>query len=299
MLGPFYFTGVFWYRFSLFGVRILPEWLMGVFVRGFSCFFFLVLGRLRRAVAANLDLVMGPAGWWRRQLRAYRTIRVFTWCFTERYEQFVPDKAPKVRVEDSHVLDELVERGQGFLLVTSHIGNWEVGSALATSAHHDLVIHVVREPELDLESQKFNEKLVSGLGGARYRTHFAGDDISIGPILLDALRRGEVVALQGDRPRAGGQVVSVPMLGCDYDLPLGPVALARLAGVPLLPVFTLREGRSRYRVVFRDPIHVAHTADRDADHRQALQQLAGAIEWAVRTAPEQWFCFAEVGQAGR
>jgi lauroyl/myristoyl acyltransferase len=58
----------------------------------------------------------------------------------------------------------------------------------------------------------------------------------------------------------------------------------------LLPVFSFREGRYAYRVVVRPPIPVARTGDRDADVAEAVQRLAGEIEWAIRRAPHQWFC---------
>jgi len=42
--------------------------------------------------------------------------------------------------------------------------------------------------------------------------------------------------------------------------------------------------------VVRPPIPVARTSDREADVADAVQRLAGEIEWAIRRAPHQWFC---------
>jgi KDO2-lipid IV(A) lauroyltransferase len=109
--------------------------------------------------------------------------------------------------------------------------------------------------------------------------------------LLDALRRGDIVAMQGDRPRAGGRSIDATLFGRPFPLPPGPAALARTADAPLLPVFVLREGRRRYRVVFRPPIHVPRTGDRAADLTATMRQVAAEIEWAIRRAPHQWFCF--------
>ena len=293
VLGPFYFTGVFRYHMHLIGARVVPDWLMGFFVLVFSSGFFLALGRVRRAVASNLDLVLGEASPLERLRRAWRTIHTFAWTLTERYEQFVPGKPFDVRLEGGEVWEELTRSGRGFILVTAHIGNWEVGSTMPAT-RTNLVIHLVRETELDRHSQKFVEELLTGLGGRGYHTHFATDDVSLGVELLDALRKGEIVALQGDRPRVGGQTCRVELFGFPFEVPLGSAVLARLAGVPLVPVFTLREGRRRYRVVMRPPIEVPHTSDRDADHRDALQKLASHLEWGVRQVPYQWFCFREV-----
>jgi KDO2-lipid IV(A) lauroyltransferase len=100
-----------------------------------------------------------------------------------------------------------------------------------------------------------------------------------------------MVALQGDRPRLGGRTHTAPLFGRALSLPVGPPALARATGAALLPVFSFREGRDVYRVIVRPPIPVARTADREADVGQAVDRLAAEIEWAIRRAPHQWFCF--------
>ena len=91
--------------------------------------------------------------------------------------------------------------------------------------------------------------------------------------LLDALRRGEIVALQGDRPRAGGRTLEARLFGRPFALPVGPAALARAAGVPIVPVFVLREGRLRYRCVLRPAIAVAQSEDRQRDLARGARAL--------------------------
>jgi lauroyl/myristoyl acyltransferase len=62
----------------------------------------------------------------------------------------------------------------------------------------------------------------------------------------------------------------------------------------VLPAFVLREGRRRYRLVFREPFRVDRTHDRDADLENGARRIAAAVEWAIREAPHQWFCFRSV-----
>jgi lauroyl/myristoyl acyltransferase len=103
-----------------------------------------------------------------------------------------------------------------------------------------------------------------------------------------------VVALQGDRPRAGGRTVMTSLFRRPMPLPIGPAALARAAEVPILPVFNFREGRFLMRTVVRPPFQVAKTADRSADIAAAAHHLAAEIEWAIRERPYQWFCFRKL-----
>ena len=75
---------------------------------------------------------------------------------------------------------------------------------------------------------------------------------------------------------------------------MGPAALARAAGVAILPVFVFREGRKRYRCSLRAPIRIVATGDRQADMDQALQRFAAELECAISHRPHQWFCFRKL-----
>ena len=295
-LGPLYITGVFWFRIHLFGVRAVPTLLFAPFIALFAALFTLALRNVRAALGSNLEAVLGPVtgpwGWWERQLRAYRTIHVFSWCLTERYERLATRRPFTVNAEGLDHWRELNESGRGFLLVTAHLGCWEVGSMLP-SCQEARRVHVVREAEIDPAAQKFFAELIRTQSNGLYTTHFA-EDPHLGMDLLDALREGEIVALQGDRPRVGGRVEELKLFGRPFPKPIGPAVLARAAGAPLLPVFVFRDGRRRYRCSIRPPVHVPHTADRNADVEQALQSLATELEWAISQRPYQWFCFRKL-----
>ncbi|HEX4962752.1 MAG TPA: lysophospholipid acyltransferase family protein [Thermoanaerobaculia bacterium] len=299
LLGPFHVTGVFWFRFHQFGVRILPGWGLAVIVFLFTTFFWVVLRQIRDAIASNLVPVLGPCGWWQRQVRIYRTFYSFAWCLSERYERLSTRRAFAIEVEGLEEWRRLSSSGEGFLLVTAHLGNWEVGSMLPASREQRR-IHVVREAETDPRAQRFIEGLIRRSGGELYVTHFASEDPQLGMAMLDALRHGEVVALQGDRPRAGGRTAEVRLFGRPYALPIGPAALARAAGAAILPIFVFREGRRRYRCVVRPALRVARTAERRRDLEAALEGFAAELEGAIRRRPHQWFCFRKLwnGETG-
>ena len=292
LLGPFHVTGVFWFRLHRFGVALLPSWGLGVIVVLFTTFFWVVLRKIRAAIAANLEAVLGPCSWWERQARIYRTFWKFAWCLSERYERLSTDRSFAVEAEGLEAWEALTASGEGFILVTAHLGSWEVGSMLPAAIHQQR-IHVVREAETDPRAQRFIEDLIRRSGGERYVTHFA-EDPQLGMEMLDALRRGEVVALQGDRPRSGGRTAEVRLFDRPFPLPVGPAALARAAGVPIVPVFVFREGRRRYRCILRPPLRVAQTASRQQNLEEMLGRFAADLEAAIRREPHQWFCFREI-----
>jgi lauroyl/myristoyl acyltransferase len=83
--------------------------------------------------------------------------------------------------------------------------------------------------------------------------HFQSDDPLQGLELLDALRRGETVAVQGDRPRTGTRSVDGQLFGRPFPLASGPAALARAAGVQLLPVYVIARTRADKGALLHQP----------------------------------------------
>ncbi len=292
-LGPFYVTGSFWFRLHRLAVTVLPEWGIRAGIWIFTTFFYLFLHRIRRALGSNLTVIMGPCGFWQRQRRIFATLMNFAWCVSERYERLVTERRVEATAEGEEYWHQAVAPGSGIILMTAHIGHWEVGSMLAPSMEKRHV-HVVREEEMDPRAQEFMQGLFEQQDGQGFTMHFAKNDPMLGVKLLRALQAGEMVAVQGDRPRSTGGVLPGEIFEHPIPLPKGPVALARASGCPILPVFVYRAGRLRSQIVFHPPILVTNTADREADVSAAAAAMSAAIETAIRRQPTQWFCFGRL-----
>ncbi len=295
VLGRLHITSVFWYRLNMWGANHLPDWLLPSAMALTSGFFTVMLPGRRRAVANNREWIEGRRhGLLRRWWNAFTTFHNLAWCMTETYQGLAGRDAVAVETEAIEHWRGLAAEPSGFVLMTAHVGHWEVGSRLEGEGEGRRV-NVVREPEVDQAIQEWLEEALERSGGDQVTFHFAQpDDFALGARLLQALRRGELVALQGDRPTASGRRATVEIFGRQLELPLGPVALARAAGVPLLPVFVWRRGRGRSQVVFRPPVTVARTRDRESDLAAALQAVTNHVEWAIRQEPAQWFCFRDL-----
>lgn len=297
ILGRFHVTGVFWYRIHAWGMRFLPSWAVAPVIVLFTSFFFVSLRRIRRAIAANLEAVLGPCGWLERQRRIWRTMWNHAWCNSERYERLGTDRRFEVTIEGKESwpgASEDIERG--LVLITAHVGAWDVGSFLpgVVQGRH---VHVVREQEMDAAAQEFIEELYQETTSEHFTTHFSRDNPLLGATLLGALRRGEIVGIQGDRAATRGRTAEARLLNRPIHLPAGPAALARAAGCPAIPVFCFREGRRRYRCVIREPIRPAETGDQGEDLERMTRAIAREIGWAIREKPHQWFCFRKLWES--
>lgn len=291
LLGRLHITGTFWLDALMWVARgselraVSMVWL-------WSGIFFCLLVRPRNIVTRHLDHILGKAGFCRRQARIFRYFKLHAWCLVERFEQFRPDFKPKVEFEGDEWPDLLADP-KGFMIVTAHIGMWEIGQLMpVTDGKRRL--HVIREREEHQGTQDKVAELLDAHPHVKIVTHFLDDDAALGASLLGALRQGDVVCLAADRAKKGMLATTATCFGKPVQMPVGPVALARAAEVRIVPTFVYRVGRRHYRVVAKRPFRVARTADRDADLRTAIERLAHDVEEAIRRDPFQWKRFEPI-----
>jgi lauroyl/myristoyl acyltransferase len=170
----------------------------------------------------------------------------------------------------------------GLVSVTAHVGNWELAGRLLageSARRTNVVVAAEEAPELERWVRRNGE-------GMRFvpRSH-----PRIGVELVSALRRGEVVALQGDRAIGTRGDVAIPFFGRPALFPLGPFLLARAAGVPVVPAFCVLDADYRYRVRLAPPITVTR-----GHEQEAARVWVGLLEDIVREHPTQWFNFFDV-----
>src|SRR5204862_128282 len=123
-------------------------------------------------------------------------------------------------IDGTAELQKAVRAGRGLVVLTAHLGNWELaGRMLARDGARPT--HVVVAAEADPAVERF---LRGGAGPVRFVTPTAP---TVSLSLVAALRRGEIVALQGDRGLGTRGDVLLPFFGAPAPFPLGPVVLAR------------------------------------------------------------------------
>ena len=140
-------------------------------------------------------------------------------------------------------------------------------------------LHVVMAPEVDPAV----ERLLRGRAPVRFVTLRTPADAVP---LVAALRRGEIVGMQGDRALGHRGDVAVDFFGAPAPFPLGPFLLARAAGVPVLPAFCVLRPDARYTVIVQPPISV----DRSAEEA-ALRRWVAGLATVIARYPTQWFNF--------
>ncbi len=254
--------------------RLLPRGVSYALARAAAHAFWLASPARRRAVRANLLQVAPELQPGAREALARRMFANFAESLVDAWRGAAPGGDGAVTIEGVERLHEAVAAGQGVLLWSAHLGNWELAAAALARGGFE-VSALARahanpgvERFFDARRRADGVRVVARCPGAREARR--------------VLRARGLLALLGDRCFGGGGR-SVPFFGRPARLPAAPLALARRTGAALLPGFVVRTGPGRYCVQFEAPI--------PARGEGALALLAATLERRVRAHPEQWFVF--------
>jgi Kdo2-lipid IVA lauroyltransferase/acyltransferase len=240
--------------------------------------------RLRRVGLRNLEIAMPelPLKERRRIVRGvFRSLGRLLAEFC-RFPKYTRDNVSEVAVyEGFENFDAAERRGKGVLLLTAHLGGWEVGSFVHSVHGHPLRI-VIRP--LD---NPYVHRLVE-----RYRTlhgnrTFAKSDFARG--LLSAMRNRETVGLLMDQNMTPPQGVFVPFFGVQACSASGIARVARRTDAAVVPAFTIwDEVLRKYRIRFDPPLTLVRTGDAESDVVANTAMFNQVLEEYVRKYPEQW-----------
>jgi lauroyl/myristoyl acyltransferase len=265
-------------------LRLLPAAVADGLGRLVADLSWLVLRERRRTLLLNLTHTAAgqtPAEARRLGRQTFRNLAACTIDFLR-----VPLVGP-ARVRDlvelrgrEHV-EAALARGRGLILVSAHLGNWEIAGCLFDLPARTL--HIVAEDD-GVDPDTYGTY-------AAYRSAFGAQIIprrQAAGAALRLLRQGDVIALVGDRA-IGGEGVMVDFCGGRRMLPLGPAVLARRTGAPvMLWSLTLNpRGARRYLAVFDPPLDPPPSATDEA----ITQTIADRLSAQVRAYPDQWFVF--------
>jgi len=113
--------------------------------------------------------------------------------------------------------------------------------------------------------------------------------------LLAALRKGEIISIQGDRIVGDVARAVASIFGRDVALPKGPFVLSYVAETPIYPLFIVRSGFRKYKIIARQPIVVRQgEGGRDAQIEGAMRQWSCVLEETIRRYWPQWYAFTPI-----
>ena len=263
--------------------RILPHsWALAL-GRGLGALGYRLARERKRTAMENLEAAF-------REEKTPEEIRRIARCSFEHlgamaaeFFRFFPDRGESIRdlihLEGEEHLKETLEKGRGALVLSAHLGNWElVGMGLVQNGYPLAMVTKIAR------GRAVNEFLTGSREGAGIKV-FQGRGLF--KESLRHLSKGGVLGSvldQNARPREG---VFVPFFGRPACTLKSLALLALRTGAPIVPVFGYREGK-HHRIVCEPPLDPGITEDSEGDVIRWTAACAEEVEKAVRRCPEQW-----------
>ena len=243
-----------------------------------------LLPRLRRTGLRNLELGFPemPADERQRILRLlYRNLgwQLAEFCRMERYTQ--ANTANWIRYEGLEHFLEAEARGKGVLILTGHLGAWEL-----SSFYHSLMGHPMGMVIRRLDN-RYLDSFVNRIRCLHGNKVLHKDDFARG--LITAMRAGESVGILMDTNMTPPQGVFVDFFGVPACTASGLARVALKTGAAVVPGFLLWEAaEGRYVLHFGEQIEIDATGDAESDIVALTQRCTSVIESWVRRYPDQW-----------
>jgi KDO2-lipid IV(A) lauroyltransferase len=169
--------------------------------------------------------------------------------------------------------------GKGAIVLTAHMGSFEVG--MAALLEQERRVHVVFRRDSFGLFERTRSRLRRQLGVVEQPVD---EGLATWIKLREALGWDEVVLLQGDRVMPGQKGQAVPILGGHMVIPTGPLRLAMASGAPIIPIFSIRQSDGRVRLFIEPPVYV----DDEQGFEAGLQSIRKILETYLQRFPEQW-----------
>jgi Kdo2-lipid IVA lauroyltransferase/acyltransferase len=177
-------------------------------------------------------------------------------------------------------IDSALGEKQGVLLVSGHLGNWELAGAYI--AARGVPIHAVARGQAN---PLFDRWLTSTR--SRVGMRIVHDSLAVRQVPR-AIRANEAAAMLVDQSGVGLASSWVPFMGRLAKTPRGPAVFALRLGAPVVFAAAIRNPGGRYRMIV-EPVAFSLTGNREADIDAIVRAYTATLEKWVRRVPEQYF----------
>lgn len=243
-----------------------------------------LLDRTHRTIVRR-NLHFAYPSWSERQIAdvARRTFQNFGIALMETLQlagMSRPELLSCCRLSGGDHMKRALDIGRGIILVSAHLGNWEIALQYLTCRFGQPIHLVVKPFYPSLLDRRMN----------RLRTRFGNHIINKGqafPAMLKALRGGGIVALMVDVSRRK-QSVAVDFYGRRARSSHAAALLAARCDAPVLPAFSYRTGEGVLAIEVGPIISVQRSGNLRADLKRNMQMLTQVVETAVRRHPDQY-----------
>ena len=196
--------------------------------------------------------------------------------------RFVKERVSIIGTEN---IDKALSAGKGAILLSAHMGNWELGAKCVSDAgypmHAVVLTHATKEVNDFFKAKRQLGSVVPVEIGISLRACYK------------TLKNNGLLALMGDRDFTGTGPV-LRLFGRETRLPKGPGVFSVKLGAAIVPSFMVRGPDDKYKIVFEKPIYPVITGDEDRDVISAIERYIPVLEKYIKEYSTQWYTFKDI-----
>ena len=260
----------------------LPDSLVGAAGRTLGLLAYCAWARVRKVALSNLSDAYPEKT--PRQVQALARSTFANWgCFVLEFLR-LPAYSPeelhrRVTVEGREYAESALERRNGVILATGHLGCFEMGAAYAASEGYgvSVIVRYAKTQELTEGVTRLREK-------AGYRV-LAYD--ARGFRAMRCLKNNEIVCILTDQD-SGPNGTFVDFFGRPASTPPGPAILACRSGAALIPAWVVQERPGHHRIILEPEIPLPSSHPTPEQVQSLTQEMTRRLEAIIRRYPDQW-----------
>jgi len=227
-------------------------------------------------------------GVWKSFLYVYLNHYRFGQVILDRFAAYA-GKEFEFELDGYPLFERLSEGEEGFVILSCHVGNYELAGYSITSMrkrYNALVFSGEAETVMENRNRMLSKRNI--------RLLMVKEDMSHLFTLNEALSNGEIASIPADRIFGSPRHIDCDFLGCKAHFPLGPYALALQRDLPTIAIFVMKASPYRYKVYIRE-VKADDKSYRNRQEKAAnlAQHFVGELEQVLEMYPEQWFNYFE------
>lgn len=196
------------------------------------------------------------------------------------------------KFEGEEYLKEMVDKKTGGLLISAHIGNFEIAGQLLKRLNTRINIVM-----FEAEHQRIKEYLSDIFKENNVHIISIKNDFSHIYEIKNAFENKEIVCMHADRFVEGSKTISTSFIGKECALPVGPFYLAQKYNIPVSFVFAMKEKKFHYHF-YASPLKSYYQQQLNLKKREQETQIiikdyVSELEKIIHQYPEQWFNYYE------
>ncbi|MEP7169222.1 MAG: lipid A biosynthesis acyltransferase [Bacteroidota bacterium] len=273
---------IFFFILNTFGLS--PAY----FILYFVAFYFFIFSNTNKFIFYYFNNILGYTPF-KSRLKVYRNYYLLGQTILDKVALMSGVKTNfKVIHEGGESLDKMSAGGKGGILLSAHVGNWDVAGQLLKRL--DTKINILMYENEHEEIKKFFDSVTTkqSVNIIPIRENDLGHLIKV----KEVFENNEFLVMHGDRFREGVKTIEHDFMGRKAKFPTGPFHLAAKFGVPVAITFAMKEGSKQYHLFATEPVKINRTSTPEETEKGIsffLEHYIIEVEKILKRYPEQWF----------